>query len=252
MTIFLKTMLALSYVTMVAFNFLANALPLNAQTTGAVSAKYPTLFTPAGLTFSIWGLIYVMLGVYVVKMLWTPDVEFTRQLRVVASLFVFSALLNIGWLFAWHYDRIALSTIVIAALLCVTIAMMVAVKGQPFIVRAPFSLYAGWLSVALIANVSIWLVSSGVSSYAPLSVALTIAVLLTGVVIAGCVAWFWGDIVFVIVFIWAYGGILLRHLEQSDLPQRFNAVIGVSVASLFILLAMVIFTLIRQGGKVFP
>ncbi len=34
---------------------------LNNQTIGDVSDKYPALFTPAGFTFSIWGLIYLAL-----------------------------------------------------------------------------------------------------------------------------------------------------------------------------------------------
>ena len=35
-------------------NYLANALPIGGNTTGALSDLYPNLFTPAGLTFSIW------------------------------------------------------------------------------------------------------------------------------------------------------------------------------------------------------
>ena len=50
----------------ILFNALANALPLNGQTTGAISDKFPSLFTPAGFTFGIWGLIYLLLLVFVV------------------------------------------------------------------------------------------------------------------------------------------------------------------------------------------
>lgn len=47
-------------------NYLAVALPLGGMTTGALSDLYPNLFVPAALTFSIWGLIYLLLLGFVV------------------------------------------------------------------------------------------------------------------------------------------------------------------------------------------
>ncbi|MFN3374049.1 MAG: tryptophan-rich sensory protein, partial [Chloroflexus sp.] len=41
----------------VVMNVLANTLPLNGQTTGAISDRYPLLITPPGYVFAIWGLI---------------------------------------------------------------------------------------------------------------------------------------------------------------------------------------------------
>ena len=54
---------------MVAVNYLANVLPLNGRRTGEVSDAYPSLFTPAGVTFSIWGVIYLLLGLHVLYQL---------------------------------------------------------------------------------------------------------------------------------------------------------------------------------------
>jgi hypothetical protein len=42
-----------------------NLLPLNNFTTGQLSDKYPNLFVPAGITFSIWGIIYLLLPLFV-------------------------------------------------------------------------------------------------------------------------------------------------------------------------------------------
>ncbi|HBG32879.1 MAG TPA: hypothetical protein DDW82_04010, partial [Acholeplasmataceae bacterium] len=61
----LKALVVAAYLGMLYMNYLANARPLNNRMTGEVSDAYPTLFTPTGLTFSIWGIIYVMLGIYV-------------------------------------------------------------------------------------------------------------------------------------------------------------------------------------------
>ncbi|MDZ7837626.1 MAG: hypothetical protein U5N58_06550 [Actinomycetota bacterium] len=47
-------------------NALANILPINNKATGELSDQYPNLFVPAGLTFSIWGLIYILLAIFIV------------------------------------------------------------------------------------------------------------------------------------------------------------------------------------------
>jgi len=56
----------ISFLGVVTVNGLATTLPLNNKTTGALSDQYPNLFVPAGLTFSIWGLIYILLAIFVV------------------------------------------------------------------------------------------------------------------------------------------------------------------------------------------
>src|SRR5699024_1050869 len=62
----LKILVTISYIGMIAVNALANLLPLNGRTTGEVSDAYSNLFAPAGFTFSIWGVIYVLLAGFVV------------------------------------------------------------------------------------------------------------------------------------------------------------------------------------------
>ena len=61
---FIKILTIVTFIAMVVVNFLANRLPINNRSTGAISNAYPNLFAPAGLTFSIWGLIYLLLAGY--------------------------------------------------------------------------------------------------------------------------------------------------------------------------------------------
>ena len=48
-----------AFALMILLNVLSNAIPLNGQTMTEISAKYASLFTPAGFAFSIWGVIYL-------------------------------------------------------------------------------------------------------------------------------------------------------------------------------------------------
>ena len=47
-------------------NALANILQFAGKTTGEISDKYYSMFTPAGFTFVIWSLIYLSLAIFVV------------------------------------------------------------------------------------------------------------------------------------------------------------------------------------------
>ncbi len=68
----LRVLVALTSVGMIVMNVLANALPLFGRGTGEISDRYPTLVTPAGYVFAIWGLIYIALLVYSVAQFVRP------------------------------------------------------------------------------------------------------------------------------------------------------------------------------------
>ena len=60
---------AIAFVITVYVNGLANAIPINGKTTGELSDLYPNLFVPIGFTFSIWGVIYLLLLVFIIYQL---------------------------------------------------------------------------------------------------------------------------------------------------------------------------------------
>ncbi|MEL7342117.1 MAG: hypothetical protein AAGM67_16665 [Bacteroidota bacterium] len=63
----LPTLTLIAILLVIAWNYAVNAIPLNGMTSGEVSTLYPTLITPAGYAFSIWGVIYLGLlafGIY--------------------------------------------------------------------------------------------------------------------------------------------------------------------------------------------
>lgn len=100
----LKIFVVLAYLSMVTVNYLANALKIGGVTTGEASDSYANLFTPAGLTFSIWGLIYLMLAVFIVFfcMQFGKKTDSKRNVLLdkMGKLFIINALANISWLFA--------------------------------------------------------------------------------------------------------------------------------------------------------
>lgn len=208
-----RSLVAVSVFVTIAVNGLANALPLFGRATGEVSARYPTLVTPAGYVFSIWGLIYIALIAYAIAQFARPLSE-DRLPHALAAPLLLSAAANIGWLLLWHALEVAWTVPVMLVLLGSLIAAYLIARGRPaptplerWAVRAPLSLYLGWISVATIANIAAALVGVDWSGWGVPAEWWAIAVLLiaAGLATLGLVRE--RDVVFAGVFAWAFAGI---------------------------------------------
>ena len=234
----------LLFIGMLVMNTLANSLPLNGQTTGGVSYQYPNLFQPAGVTFSIWGVIYLLLGAFVVSqfMSWKTDVTtFDYPITSILWLFSITSVLNIGWLVFWHYDQIALSTVVMVLLLATLLVILYLAKDAPLLLRASFSVYAGWISIATVANFTILFVKLGVEPFTEKAVVYTIIMFVISALLGIFYMFIKKNIFYGAVFVWAYVGIFIRFLKQESLPQSFPALMYTSLTLLIILAGSVIY-----------
>ena len=218
----------LTYFYMVGMNALATTLPLNGQSTNEISDRYDTLFAPIGFTFSIWGIIYLLLGVYSVFQL----VADNDTIRTITPWFIASNVLNGTWIIAWHYDVIWGSLLIIVALLITLIVINKSTTservdwGNTVAVRLPFAVYFGWVTVATVANASAFLVSLGFRGGVVLSeTAWTITILLVAAAIGIGVTWINSSMAYGLVFVWAFWGILSRHLSPEEWNEAYPAVI---------------------------
>ncbi len=247
----LKTFVVLMYVLMIVMNFLANSLPLGGRTTGAISDKYPSLFTPAGFTFSIWGIIYVLLAIAVWQLVRTPQTDFTSTHTLVAWVLVVSSVFNVLWLVAWHHDRIVLSTAVMIALFATLMVGFLVTPTAWTAIRLAISVYFAWVSVALIANVTIMLVALDVPRLGIAEAWWLVGVLLVGLAVGLTTVLTRQDIPFGLVFIWAYWGILSRHLSSDALSREHPIAIATLFVSLVALLGVSVLRFWLNGYTMF-
>jgi cell division protein FtsW (lipid II flippase) len=241
-----KILVVLTYLAMVTTNALANALPLNGRRTGDISNSYPSLFTPAGLTFSIWGVIYLLLGAHVLYQLGLfrdgpESPEQAALLNRVGVLFSISSLANTAWVFAWHYDLIPLSAVLILTIL-VCLALIVTTLSranltgrQRWFVGVPFSVYFGWTTVAVIANITVLLVYGKWDGFGIAAPTWAAIMVLVAMVIGTITMLRNRDLAYGLVLIWAFVGILIR--QTTDLAGRYPGIIGAVIASLVIFVA---------------
>jgi len=210
-----------AYIFMVTMNFLANYLPLNDITTGAISDRYANPFTPAGFTFSIWGLIYLLLAgalIFlirgVVKKWERPEVIMVR----ISWPFIISSLLNGLWIVSWHYDQILLSLIIMLGILFSLIWLYRSMQDlvfSPGRYLLPFSVYLGWISVATVANVTVYTVAVdwgrlGMSDDFWLAAVFVAVLFITGYMVFGH-----NDIAFALVVLWALTGIFAARWQEA-------------------------------------
>lgn len=154
----------------IAVNYLSNTGLINGNTMATISGRYGNYFTPAGYAFSIWGVIYLgLLGFIFYGWRFLPDKN-DHLVSKIGWWFVVSCVANSLWVVVWLYDLIGLSVAVMIALLLslfkiVQNADIYEKRNVAMITRLciiwPFSIYFGWVSVALIADVAAFLTKIG-------------------------------------------------------------------------------------------
>lgn len=236
----LKIFSTVAYLAMVAVNSLANTLPINNRTTGEISDAYFNLFAPAGLTFSIWGLIYLLLGGYVVFQFINKNQKVEDLIKIINPLFIATSLVNISWIFAWHYDYIGLSVVIMTVLLFLLIKIADILRTQQLKSRerlfiwAPFSVYFGWITVATIANITVFLVSIGWGGFGINDFVWTSIILLVGAIIGILRMNKDKNFAYGLVLIWAYLGILFKHVSASGFNGKYPSLIVTVIVCLIL------------------
>lgn len=245
----LKVANVIFYLLCIGFNFLAVVLPLNDKSTKALSDQYPNLFTPAGLTFSIWSLIYLLLLFFAVWQIWPLRAEQRRLDRNLAIdalgwRFVFVSFLNMAWLFCWHYEFVAASVIVMFVMLFQLIrinrlAFHILPHTQDYrnFLQIPFGLYLGWISVASIANVTAWLVSTQWDGDGFSEKLWTEIMILVAIALSLFMLFVRRNIPYALAVAWALLGISIKHQEMFNTSLStiiVTAYVGIAILLLVI------------------
>ncbi|TXT50282.1 MAG: hypothetical protein FD137_367 [Spirochaetes bacterium] len=224
----------LGFLVVVAINGLANALPLNGVNTGQLSDEIPNLFVPAGLTFSIWGLIYLLLAGYSAAII--REAFGSRQGSAWTvrdgTLFILSMAANVLWIFAWHWRLVGLAMVLMLCILATLIALEQAnqaklssggvldpsagvSKARAFSLTVPLRVYLGWISVATIANATALLVKLGWGGFGLSEGFWTVVVIVAGLAVALGFSVWKRQVAAPLVVVWAYAGIVLKRLQVA-------------------------------------
>ncbi|MBL7858614.1 MAG: tryptophan-rich sensory protein [Cyclobacteriaceae bacterium] len=226
----------------IILNYLANALPINGKNTGELSDQYPNLFVPAGVTFSIWGLIYLLLLIFCV-------IQFRKQydnlMNKLSIWFMINCALNASWILAWHYEFVALSLLIMLGILFTLVAIVkILHQHTPVLMQVAFGIYLGWICIATIANITALLVTVGWSGLGLSQEVWTITMILVGSVVASTVMLRLGNPFMALSLLWAFLGIIIKR--QDD----YFSIVVACIAAMMIVVAAALFTFRNRRAAV--
>jgi benzodiazapine receptor len=251
-SVLLKWSNIIAFVATVIVNGLAGSTTLlGGVNTAEISDANPTLITPAGYVFSIWGIIYILLGVFVIFQA-LPSQEEKEYTKKIGWLFVLSSIVNIVWIFLWQYQILSASVILIFLLLATLIAIYLRLNigkstvslREKLAVHVPFSVYLGWITIASIANVAVFLVSEkwngfGINAETWATLIIIVALVITLLVLATR-----RDIAYGLVIVWALTGIAVKQSGNQSIVTLTEAS---AIIVLLALAAVVLLSRLKSG-----
>ena len=235
----------LSVLLVLFVNYYSQTGRINGKTIGSLSNEYANLFTPASFTFSIWGLIFLGLIGFIcfqgASLLKTSNLS-----SYFEHLGLFFALVNLGnalWVIVWLYEQTLISVLVMTGMLVGLIILLNRVSNfigdlssiPRFFIVGPIAIYAGWITVATIANFSAYLSKIGWDGGFISEDLWTAMMIVVAVLINIYVTRKRSINSFSLVGAWALYGIYYRHASSYQLIA-LTALSGLGVLLLSILI----------------
>lgn len=243
------------------------------ETVGDVSSNYELAVTPPGWTFSIWGLIYAWQFLWLIygwTFVFRPNYAKTIPLLTYV-LFSAACLINVGWIYAFTNDQIAVA-FALLILLSITLYATIGASVVMFYYRVEhlkrkkqwvdlfltagllhngLAVYATWTTVATLINMGIIMQYTVDDPLDRTTVGLVVLSVLMGEVII----WFLLEnsildrfvrYIFTIypVLIWALSGVLSKHFDDNDLEKTNSTALGALILSGLLFIIRLVFSVI--------
>ena len=202
----------------ITVNALANSLPLNGLSTGEISDRFEIYFVPAGYVFSIWGLIYLGLIIYTIYQA-LPAQKDNQALKRIAPAYWLGSLANSFWIFLWHFEVFPLTLIVmlgiLASLLYIYLQLKNSEDSQKWLVKLPFSIYLGWITVAAVANTSQFLFYFNWGGWGITGAVWAVIMIAVASLLGLLMIWRENDTPYLLVLVWAFIGITVSQAPTA-------------------------------------
>lgn len=244
------------------------------NTVSDVSDRHELVVTPDGWTFSIWGVIYAWQLLWLIYG-WTFVLR-TKAEKIIPLLtyvlFSFSCLVNIGWVYAFTNNQLAVAfglllllSITLYATIGASVVMfyyrVVYLKGNgqradlvlsTVLLHNGLAVYATWTSVATLLNMGIIMRYTGNNRQDETTVGLVVL----SILILEIVVWFLLEniildrfvrYIFTIypVLIWGLAGVLSKHIGNDGLDRTNSTAVGALVLSGLLFIIRLVFSVIN-------
>jgi len=138
------------------------------------------------------------------------------RFRPVRSLYIFSCVLNCGWIYFWQRDQISVCLVLIFTLLVALIFTLILFNlsespGGSLFTKTPFGIYAGWVTAAACVNFVIFLKYQGVELSNAGSNALGVSLIIFAAALVVIVRWKLKNYFYSLAVAWALTAIAVKQ-----------------------------------------
>lgn len=232
--LFITSLLTIGFTSLVSIP--GSPYLIGGMTQADISNMFPSAITPAGVTFSIWSVIYlswIIAGIYI---------GFFQKKGSVTSktLAIFSSAIALTgvWLIPWGYIWIGTALVVMIVILGLLKYSFHHTRTAHPTVKYSVELTLGWINIATVANITIWLLSLGFAGgwLAPVYWAIWVLALALGLTLYYQLRY--RAYIISAVFLWTMLGEWIAH----DSPLQRGFVIGYAL----IILASMVYTYTKK------
>jgi len=240
-----------------AVNTLGGLGLINGLNQKEVSDMFPTLITPAPFTFSIWGVIYLLILISLIAMIIKSNsTYYQKAIDNISVLFRVSCLFNMAWIVSFSYVKIGLSVLFIfGILISLTLLCLKLLKIQTekqILIPLTFGLYTGWVFIATVVNISAFLVKINWDGFGIADEIWAVIVLIVAVILVFLVLNRLKNAVFPLPIAWAYLGIYVSLFSPEGYNGQYELLQITALAGMVVLIIAAIFQLIRNQYSLIP
>ncbi|MBC7654062.1 MAG: hypothetical protein H7098_06240 [Oligoflexus sp.] len=226
-------------------------------TNADISNKYATVFTPAGITFAIWGVIYLSLfgfTIYHVFKAFKDDIhsEASQAILKIDYLFIINNIATTFWVFAFTYEYLLASMILIIIQLITLLIIFIKLNlfdidksfYNKLFTQFPLTIYFAWLCVANVANISLYLVSIGWDGFGISESIWAQTMIIVIALITFFIVLYKKNVFFGLVAIWSVYGIRIKRVQINEI--QYSSIIKVCDFALGFIVIFVVFMIIKN------
>ena len=232
----MRYLILLVSLVVIAFSTWASApffwFPLGGMSQKDISDMYASAITPASFTFSIWSLIYlswIIVGLVIAFSKWKKWTWISEKAIIPLSLAIGITAI---WLVPWSYNWIGVSLVIMLILLGTLKYTFHLTRKDSWLVRSSVELFIGWINIATVANITVWLLYSGFTGWNIPEVYWAIGVLGLACLLTLYYQYRYHAYFVSLVFLWAMFG---EWFAQTNMLQR-NFIIGYGIVVIFMMI----------------
>lgn len=227
----------IAFIVMVVMNYLVG---MSGSDVASIANNNESIIQPAGFAFSIWGLIYILLFIWMIYLFFSKRDKspITTRLKFWPIL---NFLLNGVWIFFFTQEWVLASVIVIVALLYTLAEIFTSITktSDHWFDRFPFSIYFAWVTVATIVNIFTLATANNVDTILGMGeLAWTIIVLIVAALIGSAIGLFFKDWLYPLVLIWPFVGIYVE--SGGEFTSLDVTLAGISLALVIVSIVVIV------------